>query len=477
MRALAIASALVVVTFLGLNVFAHLDLRRIWVDVTERQFHTIQPSTRNLLLQVDEPIEATLFRSSSLFALDPKLATFAERVQATLASFEEASNGLFRVRTVDPSPVSFEEDRAIAMGIEPISLDITGDVAYFGLGMTNTVDDLALIERLEPDRETFLESDLRALIRDLIVIDKPSVRLVSGIPLENQNGRLWSVVDDARALYEVDMTPGSLQPLNHDVLWLIDPIGLRSEDIDEIEQFTMRGGSVLVFTAQENLEEPRLQDWLDKQGVKISPNALGSSAERLEINNAATDVFVVRADERLQFDPRIFKPANREADGQFANADINRFIISVIDKLAGLPDITSESLEDGRSRPFTRLDAVRAKAESNFLLREIALRQRISNLQQMISDRETEVGSLSVLSTDEGQKSLAGLRDELLAARLELRDLRRSLIKRVNEEKQKVIVFNVIIPPLIIVVIGLCVAIYRSLRFRGRHRNNYEQFL
>src|SRR5690606_23354611 len=143
--------------------------------------YTISPGTRNVLEQIEEPINLYLFFSDRASSNIPFLRTYATRVREMLEEFRGVAGDNLIVHYVDPLPSSEEEDRATQFGLQPVSLD--NQTIYFGLAGTNSVGEEDVIGFLQPDKEAFLEYDLARLIYGLANPDKVVVGLLSGVSM------------------------------------------------------------------------------------------------------------------------------------------------------------------------------------------------------------------------------------------------------------------------------------------------------
>ena len=160
-----------------------------------------------------------------------------------------------RVALFSPEPFTDEEDEAVAFGMQGVPLSNAGDLGYFGLVATNSIDDIKSIPYLTPERETFLEYDLTKLIYQLARQKKPRVALISALPLSGMMGPRagqappWAVVDQAREFFDVvTVQPNDKSlPPGTDLLWIVHPKGLNDQLLYAIDQFVMGGGRALAF--------------------------------------------------------------------------------------------------------------------------------------------------------------------------------------------------------------------------------------
>jgi ABC-type uncharacterized transport system involved in gliding motility auxiliary subunit len=226
------------------------------VDLTESQLFTISEGTRNILSEIDEPVNLYFFFSDKATEDVPFLRTYARRVRELLQEFSLESDGGLRLTEIDPLPFSEEEDRAAEFGLQSIALGSTGDPVYFGLAATNAVDDLEIISFFQPDREAFLEYDLAKMVYTLANPQKTVVGVVSTLPLgdgfdpatgrRRQPTAIWTQMEQLFELRNLGATVSSVDE-DIDLLVLVHPKNLGDLALYAIDQFVMRGGKLIAF--------------------------------------------------------------------------------------------------------------------------------------------------------------------------------------------------------------------------------------
>ncbi len=266
---LALGTAL----FVAVNLFAGPALRGIRADLTEQQLYTLSDGTRNILDGLEEPITLRLFFSKTVAKDYPGVLQYAGRVQEMLEEFAAASSGQVNLEVIDPEPYSEAEELAVTYGI-PGSPTQTGDMLYFGLVGTNSVDDEELLPDLSPARESYLEYEIAEMIDKLERPELPVVGLISSIPLRGgqapaqqpgqppQQMQPWPILDLVEGRYEVrDLEPATLTevPDDLDVLLMIHPKGLTPEGLYAIDQFCLKGGKVVAFVDSYCMFDPAMQ--------------------------------------------------------------------------------------------------------------------------------------------------------------------------------------------------------------------------
>ena len=251
-----ISLALVLVIFIAAIMAANTLLRGFRVDLTEDGLYTLADGTREMLRDIEEPINLYYYFSDRETADAQFLRSFATRVNEMLDEFVASANGRLSLQVIDPLPFSEDEDRAAVFGLTDIRGGIAGDSIYFGLAATNSVGDEAIIDVFDPAKEAALEYDLARLIYSLATPQKTVVGLLSGVPITGgfdpqtqAPTQPWTIVQQVRQLFDVRELTTSLTSIDDDisVLWIVHPTDLDEQTLYAIDQFVMRGGRALLF--------------------------------------------------------------------------------------------------------------------------------------------------------------------------------------------------------------------------------------
>lgn len=255
----ALSAVLAVIIFVAVNIYANTTFRGIEADLTEENLFTLSDGTRDILKSIDEPITVRLFVSKRLVELNPGHATYADRVRELLERYVDISDGKINLELYSPEPFTDEEDLAVAFGLQGVPLDNAGDLGYFGLVATNSVDDMERIAYLSPERESFLEYDLTKMIFKLAQDKKPLVGLITSLPIAGgprvQGGQSWAVLEQIREFFDVTTIALSDKtiPTDVDALLIVHPKNINDHLMYAIDQFVLKGGKALVFV-DENSE-------------------------------------------------------------------------------------------------------------------------------------------------------------------------------------------------------------------------------
>jgi ABC-type uncharacterized transport system involved in gliding motility auxiliary subunit len=257
-RSLAVIGLLsAAILFVAINVISSRTLGTTRIDLTQGKLYTLSAGTRATLAKLDEPIVLRFYYSKKLGNEIPSYGVYAQRVREMLEEYAAAANGKIELQELDPLPFSTVEDRAVAFGMQGVPLDQGGEQIYFGLAATNSTDDLQTIPFFQPERERFLEYDLTKLIHSLAFPKKPTIGLITDLPLEGdmmaamqgQPMIPYAVIDQLKPLYTIKDLSSDLDsiPSDVDVLMIAHPQHLSDKAQYAIDQYVLGGGKALVF--------------------------------------------------------------------------------------------------------------------------------------------------------------------------------------------------------------------------------------
>jgi ABC-type uncharacterized transport system involved in gliding motility auxiliary subunit len=244
------------VLFLAVVMLSNVGLRGMRVDLTQNRLYTLSPGTRQVLAELNEPVNLYFYFSREAAAKQaPLLMPYATRVREFLEELAARSNGKIHLRIVDPQPFSDDEDRAAEFGLQSLTSG-GGDALYFGLTGTNSTDGRSAIPSFQADREEFLEYDVAKLINELGTPKKPVIGVMSTLglqgqfnPMTGQMGDPWPIYTQLEELFTLHSLTPDVDHIDQDVdvLLLVHPKQLPPKTLYAIDQFVMRGGRVLLF--------------------------------------------------------------------------------------------------------------------------------------------------------------------------------------------------------------------------------------
>jgi ABC-type uncharacterized transport system involved in gliding motility auxiliary subunit len=244
------ALALAAILFVGVNVAADTAITTARLDLTETGQFTLSPGTHNILAKLQEPVTLKFYYSRDVGARYAAISAYAKRVRDLLQEYASLSHGKLILQEIDPEPFTPEEDQASAAGLTPAPTQ-QGDVVYFGLSGSNSIDGRQNIAFFSADRENYLEYDLTSLIYHLATPKKPKVALITSLPVVGSPQNPQPLAAYAALSQEYDVTNLSSDftgvPPDADLLVIAHPPQLSLEMLLSIDNFVLSGKRALIF--------------------------------------------------------------------------------------------------------------------------------------------------------------------------------------------------------------------------------------
>ena len=249
---------LIAVLFLAVNMFSNVAFRSARIDLTENDLYTLSEGTKEVVSGLQEPVTLRFFYSEKLATDYGRVRTYAGHVRDLLEEIRAESNGMVRLEVIEPEPFSEEEDLAMSLGLKGAPTQ-SGDIIYFGLVGTNSVDGLEAIPFFTDEREQYLEYDIARMIQNLSRPERPVLGIVTNLPLDTGSGGLMSamrgdslpfmIYEELQNRFQIEFLEQQFQkvPDSVDVLMIAHPRPLDRPTLYAIDQFVMRGGHVLAF--------------------------------------------------------------------------------------------------------------------------------------------------------------------------------------------------------------------------------------
>lgn len=256
------------VLFIGLTIIISFVLRGARFDFTENRLYTIAPGTQNIVSSIKEPINLYFFFSQEATSQSPPLRAYAQRVRELLEEMARRSKGKIKLSVVDPAPFSEDEDRAAEFGLTAAPAGPYGESVYFGLAGTNSTDGRETIPLFAEEKEQFLEYDIASLVHRLSNPKKPTVGVISTLPVDasfdQSTGRMvegWASIAQLHELVQLRTLAPDVAKIDADVdlLLLIHPKELQPKTLYAIDQFVMRGGKLIAFVDPQSENDPAAQ--------------------------------------------------------------------------------------------------------------------------------------------------------------------------------------------------------------------------
>lgn len=249
----AIIFALLLMGFVGLNLLANNLLRDVQYDFTEEKLFTVTEPTKRVLQNIKEPVTVKIYYSKILEQRNPDLRQMFDKIRILMRKYASLSKGKFDYKIYDPEVLSEVEDIALAAGLQPFPIVDLNRNAYFGLTVTDDLDNRKVIPFFAPERLSFLEQDITEKIYALSHQKKTvgiltSLSLFDKIQENNVVTQKWEIINQIEEFYDVKIINKPEDIAGIDVLMIVHPQGLATEMVQEIKNYTLAGGKILAFS-------------------------------------------------------------------------------------------------------------------------------------------------------------------------------------------------------------------------------------
>lgn len=249
--------------FAGLNLLANNLTRGISADFTEEKIFTLTDTTKNTLRYLPRPITAKLYYSPVLGERNPDLRLMFDKVRLLLRQYAALSGGRFAYRIYNPEPLDEIEDRAIAAGLQPLPVADLNVNAFFGLTLTDSVDNRQTIPFFALERQNFLEQDITQKIFEL-AHPRKKLGIITTLPVfdtvinNNVVSQEWQIIKQLKELYRIKHIKTAEDfPDDLDVLMIINPQNPDENLTGKIKRYSLDGGKVLLIL-DNAAEAPRI---------------------------------------------------------------------------------------------------------------------------------------------------------------------------------------------------------------------------
>ncbi|MBY0354641.1 MAG: Gldg family protein [Rickettsiales bacterium] len=252
-RTMIYTMLMAVVIFVTINLVANRLLESSRFDLTQHHLFTLSSGTQAVLSAIDEPLTARLFYSEKAANGYPIIQNYATRMKGMLKQYAARSNGRLKLEIIDPEPFSENEDLAVAQGVQGVPIDTAGNKLFFGLSITNAVDEIQSIAFFSPERQSSIEYDLTRMIDRLSNKKKATLGILSWLPMNGTAQSLmagqgpWAIYQQMQEFFDVKVLKNETDaiPPEVSVLLVAHPAPISDQTLYAIDQFMMRGGKAV----------------------------------------------------------------------------------------------------------------------------------------------------------------------------------------------------------------------------------------
>ena len=288
----------------AVNLLTFLLFGDVNIDLTKDKKYSLSDETINFLDKNKEQVIIKFFVSKDLKSKNPKLAEYAEYVRKLLLEYKNKSNGYIDLAVVDVVPFENSEYEAKKFGIKEFNFNNGIKYQYLGISLSNMQGQFNSIGQLYPERKLYVEDDITRILSVTVKRTKPNVGIISSmfsVADENnpiKSAKNWPFVKNLKKFGYNIIPIRSTTPFiddNIDVVLLFYPVEADTSLKYALDQYLVRGGSVVIMTDtffEERFRDHEkyysyisgLSDFLKKRGISYAHNFMvGDNSSRTVI--------------------------------------------------------------------------------------------------------------------------------------------------------------------------------------------------
>lgn len=280
------------------------------IDLTENKRHTLTPGTKAILAELESPVIIRYYATRKSDAMPRRVKNYMRKVDNLLGRYQLLSKGKIRVEHLDPQPDTDAEDSANMDGIQ--GQRVEDENLYFGLSIS-CLDQQTSIGFLDPANDTMLEYMLSSAIANVTTFSKPSIGLMTTLPLAGtpptrpgqQPGAPWIIFQLLRERYNIQnlgMSPAALDPEKTPVLLVVHPAGITEKTEFLIDQYLLKGGIVVACLDPFARTAPQPDPMMRGRGMDGGVPKFSTLPHLLKAWGVGMDAFSVVADGKYATD-------------------------------------------------------------------------------------------------------------------------------------------------------------------------------
>lgn len=254
------------------------------IDFTEDQRYSLSDATKNILVNLSEPVTITAYFSEDL---PPDIEKVRQDFRDLLVEYVTNSEGQIVYEFINPSETQESELKAQQSGIQPIMINVRErdqmkqQRAYLG-ALIQMGDRKEVIPFIQPGAA--MEYALSTAIKKVSLTVKPRIALLQGHG-EPALSALQQLNQQLSILYNVipvEFSDSTAVPADINTLMIIAPADtFPAKHLQYLDEYLLRGGRILaaVNTVKGNLStgsgekiHTGLEDWLKQKGIEVEEN-------------------------------------------------------------------------------------------------------------------------------------------------------------------------------------------------------------
>lgn len=282
------------VIFIALNTFFTLVLAGVYFDTTSDKRYSLSEETLNFLEKNDKKFVIRFYVSKDLNSKNNRVGSYAEYLRKLFENYKNKSNGKIEFTMVEVTPFTSTQAEAENAGIVEFKDEKGENYMYLGAAFTNDEGETRAIPYFPLERKNEVEADISRILSVVAQNKEPVIGIISPFfrVADEKNPLRYAknfpfvkqLLNKGYKVVSLNATTPYI-PENIDTLLLFYPINTSENVIYAMDQYLMRGGSIIIvldafsearFNDEGSLERYNsgLNEFLDNMGIKYSESVL-----------------------------------------------------------------------------------------------------------------------------------------------------------------------------------------------------------
>ncbi len=220
------------------------------LDLTAEKEFTLHRGTLDVVDKLPPGVEIDFFWSENEASVPVSIKSHARRIRDHLKTIAARSKGRVKLDIHDPEPDSEQEEEALAAGLRKVPMS-SGDSFFLGATLRHGKR-AGAIPYFDIRRERLLDYDVAVALNGLARNATAKVGILSSLFQSRHASEIregLSFVSQIKQAYDIAVIPHFTAdlPAGLDVLIVIDATILQRSLLYQIDQFVMKGGSLIVM--------------------------------------------------------------------------------------------------------------------------------------------------------------------------------------------------------------------------------------
>lgn len=260
----------ILVSFIALNITISLLAGSLTLDTSADLRYSLSSQTKKWLKQNLQNVYMRLYLSHDVYQ-NPHLKEYSKDVLRLLEQYQQNSNQLISIKTIELTPFSPSIAEA-----QKLNVRNNGKTSVLALVLSDEDGNFVTIPYLDYRRRAYLEHDIGRAISKLNHYTKPIVGIMAsknkiistGDSLDYTTN--WPFAEALRQDYELRYIASDVAfiPQDIDVLLIANPKDIANITVYGIEQYLIRGGSVAIFV------DPLSEVTMKQNGIQSNTTGL-----------------------------------------------------------------------------------------------------------------------------------------------------------------------------------------------------------